>query len=1059
MAANNRGADLKALPRQISIELAPLISLLAKAIVNPDNKPDAKNPKNRSLFSYNSEKKRLRICTSGVLLRLFTLLNREKIFTLEPGREFLQNFSPPSKKFRSRLGGKLTEKSKDKLPKAIESLKQVIAEELEASLPDEIFLSDLVCQDAERELRTIAGKVKTSLDAVKGEANLSPLIFEQDLPDKKKYVKKVAKLISARETIETGNYFQKMCAAIADYTENQLRWDEDEIKDAIASLEAEENSLDSEVNRFLAFLNDEAMFRVRGQVSRQIMGAIEQAIPENSTGNEQFLKEYIRRINYFIELVSENGFQIDLTAVYGDRAEIEFLKYVNNSSFFWCLAVWPEWKAQIFEEEARNGEVIRDVTYRFRINGQNPELRKPAFEARLEDIEQHLIPDEQDRTFVAPLKINRYLMELIFLTVVIPSNVKTQFSKERVWQGMEQLKDILEQNKQDTINGLIKKLREERSDPMRQIASALITIIKNKGNKIISRVRKTTSQQYICVKRDILNLDRLRGAEIGSKNLLQQEPEWFQQIEVNTSPDVPNLLFSIKVDIELSERNLLVKEEATTLNIQRQLSSKLLQIIWTPYKYEKLENTEKSNKKYWPSHSLTQATGWTASSTIQIEYETRTLTRNENHPNNQKNNEAKQIHTLAITAFPILIYCCLWIVVKQIQELDTDDNCELTALMLRFQDSRETDDRSGEGYVYAAAQAIEAILARELPVRMQGMVLDSLKDNNPTYVRRGTFNALLSAFPLVISTPQKPEVSQIGLISYIARPCDENPHEKHKNYLFLSQSYLANTVESPFIGYELQTERMQSDIVYSDEDLKRQRLVREEIAHLQRQGCEHIILLSHSYKSRRINKIVEDNTPLITKDFLQDLFQTFPNLTLYTLLRDVFPATRLHKRENKEAAFEILRASDHSNFSKTFTESNQRDIIPIYTFATLHAIEPQNEQRPQSGFCIYFLVSDRRTENINQTERARQHLINPEGNSPIHPCLLSVLRGLHFIESEKGIQKQQYLPVLDPFGWISPNTVEAAGEVNIMHSRRKGKVLLSYRAILTHISGVLNIGG
>ncbi|WP_204104329.1 MULTISPECIES: hypothetical protein [Spirulina sp. CCY15215] len=1057
MPASDRGADLTALPRQASIDLAPLVTLLAKAIADDNNSPDAKNPKNRSLFSYNAGKKRLRICTSGVLLRLFTLLNREHTFKLEPGREFIQNFNPPRYKFRSRLGGQLTEGNKEKLPRAIANLKQAITEELEAALPDEVSLTDLVCQDANQELKRIASKVKTSLNAVSGESNLSALLFEEDLPDQKQKAKKVAKLISARETIEAGDYFLKMCAAIEDYTKNQLGWDEDEIEDAIASLEAEYRSSDSEINSFLNFLNDEAMSRVRAQVSRQIMDAIGQAIANNSTINEKLLGEYISRINYFIELVNENGFSLDLTAIYGDKADINFLKYVNNSSFFWSLAVWPEWNAQIFEEETLNSEIVRDVTYRFRINGQNPEFKKPAFEAHLDNIEQHLCSDEKDRAFMSPLRINRCLVELIFLTVIVPSDFKTPLNKEDILQEMKTIKKRIEEN-DNIIKSSIDKLRKEGSGSMKQISTALIDVIRNKGNKIISRVRKTTSQQYICVKRGILNLDRLRGAEIGSKDLLQKEKEWFQEIEVDTSPNVPNLLFSIKVNIELSERNLAAKEEKTTIKLQRQLSSKLLQILWIPYKYEKTATEKDPNKKYQPSQSVKQETGWTASSTIQIEYETRTLKRNENHSNNQKNEEAKQIHAVAVTAFPILIYCCLWSIIKQIKERDRDDDSALTALMLRFQDSRETDDRSGEGYVYAAAQAIEAILARELPVRMQGMVLENSQGNNSSYVRKGTFNALLSAFPLVISTPEKPAVPKIGLISYIARPCDESPHETKKNHLFLSQSYVANAVDKPFIGYELKAERMQSDIV-SDEKLKNQRLVGEEVAYLQKQGCEHIILLSHSYKSRRINKVVEDNTPLITKEFLQELFQTFPDLTLYTLLRDVFPATRLHKREDKEAAFEILRASDHGDFSKTFAESHQRDIIPIYTFATLHAIEPKHEQRPQSGFCIYFLVSDRSTGNINQTERSRQHLINPEGNSTIHPCLLSVLRGLHFIEAEKGIQKQQYLPVLDPFGWISPNTVEAAGEVHIMHSRRKGKVLLSYRAILTHVSSVLNIGG
>ena len=40
--------------------------------------------------------------------------------------------------------------------------------------------------------------------------------------------------------------------------------------------------------------------------------------------------------------------------------------------------------------------------------------------------------------------------------------------------------------------------------------------------------------------------------------------------------------------------------------------------------------------------------------------------------------------------------------------------------------------------------------------------------------------------------------------------------------------------------------------------------------------------------------------------------RSFPNLTIYTILRDVFPATRLHKRDTNEAGFEILQAGDYT---------------------------------------------------------------------------------------------------------------------------------------------------
>jgi hypothetical protein len=50
-----------------------------------------------------------------------------------------------------------------------------------------------------------------------------------------------------------------------------------------------------------------------------------------------------------------------------------------------------------------------------------------------------------------------------------------------------------------------------------------------------------------------------------------------------------------------------------------------------------------------------------------------------------------------------------------------------------------------------------------------------------------------------------------------------------------------------------------------------------------------------------------------------------------------------------------------------------------------------------------------------------------------------------------------FLPVLDPFDWATPVHRAATGEVEIMRRRRKGEVLLSLPAVLSHITEVLKI--
>jgi hypothetical protein len=64
------------------------------------------------------------------------------------------------------------------------------------------------------------------------------------------------------------------------------------------------------------------------------------------------------------------------------------------------------------------------------------------------------------------------------------------------------------------------------------------------------------------------------------------------------------------------------------------------------------------------------------------------------------------------------------------------------------------------------------------------------------------------------------------------------------------------------------------------------------------------------------------------------------------------------------------------------------------------------------------------------------------------------LRGLHFLHAERAVGK----PVLDPYDWINPATIGGAGEFKVVTSRRKGGIVLSLPAVLTHVATVLRGG-
>jgi hypothetical protein len=727
-----------------------------------------------------------------------------------------------------------------------------------------------------------------------------------------------------------------MSSAVKEHLENQ-GLEADDIEISLDALEAENTRLESQLNRFLTFLDDQALARVRLLITLRIMEAISKFSPTK----HELLRRYVQRVKTFYDAAKEHIFEVDLSANFGIGGQFNLSESLQTANLYFCLPVWPESEAQIFEDKTINQEktsfgVVREVSYHFRINGKNPTAGKFAFEARLDTIEKELELDNED-SFFDPIAVTRSLSQLIFLAVVVPSEIMESVTVRNFSSSVQQLLKDLKNGGKNAVKQLIVKL-QKCAKTMKTIASSLIDVINTKSEKIISQVQSESSQQFICVKRDIFEWSRLTtGASqnllVGSENPGRETVAWFKNFEV-------------------------------------------------------------------------------------------------------------------------LVYCCLWHIINQLKQEVNDD---FTTLMLRLEEQgKESDDKDGD-YVYAAAQTLEAILAEDTNIRMQGIVLKNLdKENkNIQYVKKNIFNALLSAFPIVTSTPKPPTVPKIGLISYSTRPCDESINTDEKSYLFLTQSYIATAVNQPFSGYHIKAERTQSDIVDTPENLRKQRLVQEEIRYLENQGCEHIILLSHAYGSRRFNRVADYNAGLTPKEFLEDISQTFPDLTIYTLLRDVFPATRLYKREKNQAGFEILQAGDYTNFLSSVEKISTRRLIPVYTFATLYSIP--GEQRPQSRFCVYFLMSDQRVSDFNWSERARQNLTVPEPNtSNIHPCLISVLRGLHFIEAEKGVQNGQFLPVLDPFPWISPKTVEAAGDVRILHSRRGGKVYLSYPALLTHVSQVLH---
>lgn len=1069
----NRGARLQAFTNQASVDLARLIEVLIPAISVEQSDPQHRDPKKRPFIYFDSQKKRLKLCTSGVLYRFFTSPAFKQAFGAANGDDsggFVLDFEQPKFGYSAKLGGRLAEGNQTQLPKILDRLLEAI----DSISPNDETLSQLLLPDAEAQLEKLGRKLKLNLPDPVQTATVQSVIFQNQNHQSGKSSKAVAKVISALEQVDAKDYFEKMTKAIADHLEQQ-DYDEDEIEEAQDNLRQERNRGDSQIGRFLSFLENEALSRVRLNISVGIMAEIAAIARQQPSKNNALLVSYIETIVGISEL--EDSLDVDLSQYFGSNAQFSLNDYLNRSSFYNCLAVWSEAKTQIFEEKIilESGEAIqREISYRFKINGKNPETGKSAFESRLEKIKDYLntaLDPEYSHT-ISIYTVNRSLAELLFLDSILPWEGKREDDQLSIFDPQQWLKNFqarqawlsqangieIKVKIQDLINDLL-----ERKNVVSNIATALIQVLREKENRLLEQIKTRSSRQFICIDRDIVNWNRLEAEH--TSGLLQgqgggaaEQIEWLKHIEISDHPN-PRSLFSVEVNTQLSGYNIVFQDTPPqTIQAQRVFSPQLLQILWVPHEKCKLVDKEdQSYCVYRPIENALKARDWALDAAIQLEYEAQTLQRS---PKSKKDPNSGQYHAAAIAAFEVLVYVTLWRIIQRLKKLQSDkgEPEPFTTLVLRLQAQGENIENatSGETYVYGAAQSIETVLNQDIPLRMQGFTLDNLKSATAKYVQEGSFRALLSAFPLRLTTPSLPHLPKLGMITYATRPCDEQPdREASANYnLLVTKSYLATATQSPFSGYEIKAERTNLDILAIADQVGQQRLIKEEIRQLQQQGCEHIILISHSYGGRKLNRTSSRANYLIQTQFLEDIFQNFPELTLYPLVKDEFPTTRLYTTKVKEAGFEINRAEHHTNFLRSPERETVRDLIPVYTFATLNVVG-NDSQRPQSGFCSYFLISDRQISNPAWTERARQHLLNADGSSLIHPCLIYLLRGVHFLEAEK-LGKNIILPVLNPYSWITPTTKEAAGEVQILDSRRRGTTFLSYPALLSHLSTVLH---
>ncbi len=1016
----SRGASLSVRARTPSIHIGALARIIAKAIPT-----DANHAGKQAQPLLELRGRKLKIGMGGVMRRLIAM---EEFHKLGKDLGFLCDVDVPRIGTTAKVGARLFRGSDRDASRAIDELQEAVAKLYEALAPAE-ELHGLLTSDTDDYLKQ-AGR-GLQLPKLKEDATVVPVEFSSPDSARSDEGKEIARIFTAIETVEAGDWLEKLISGVR----KKLQQDGvPEVEERIRTLEEKRNDPASDVRRLLDWLDEEALARVRLQVTFCIMDVI----AEQSTS--ELLKRYVANVREAFEKIAtgeEDAIVLDASREYGDRNRAVFTEHLQRAMSYQVLPVWPQWAMQIFEvrnESDAGFATRREVSYRFRINGTNPETGKSAFESRLDRLEERLLPATKTEL------VSRGIADLALLHLAIPS---TQSEEQDVRSRAVALADSLERAPQETLRALFKGLRE-RSGVMDQIASDLITTVRAKGKKIIHAVSRSVRKYYITVQRGIVDWNALVSLASTRTDVFVKRgggPDdkiaWFGHLVVGEDPAAVSGLASYAVETSLSQRSVNAAGAPKSYKIRRAKNTRTLAVRIVPIEFNaEWRVIEAAVALFDPAFG------------VELEYDPRVLTMTRNRAAIDKDKAPlDQMRSAACCAFTLVSYVCLYELLRRLKAVE--GGLDVVHIMRVQSKGRDAEDEDGEQAVYAISHALERALGRDVHCKMQGYNLGETR--NTDYRMRGAMTALQGGLPIRIEGDASGVLEKVALLSYVTRPCDTHPdYAGSDGFLFMTRSYKAHLDNG---ALTLATDGMQSRYVPTREALREPQVILEEITRLHHEGFKHILLLSHHYGNRHIGRAAERHAPHATLEFLHQIARRFSGVYVYPLRRDVLPATRLRRRMESESAFEVASFRAHEELSELRTKHLLRSLMPVYTFATLYVVDADGQ--PQSGFCTYFLdeVHDASTEWF---QVIRNHMVGLGDAKPIHDDLIAVLRALHYLESEKIATRQQRLPVLDPFDWATPATSASAGELTVMRRRGKGTVQLSFPAILAYASRVLH---
>lgn len=676
----------------------------------------------------------LRVNIAGVVERLLQHADFQNAFAPGAASGFLRDAPLPPFGMRAKMGGRILHDTQVICSKALENLHSAVQQELAAALPHDDFAA-LAQQPMQQVLEALSKSLGVSAPRSAPSANMVSVQFAERRAAQGAH--NLARALVGVESRSDGAWAEQFLAGVARKLEKDGE-DAERIEEITALLRCQSQVPGAQMQRFLHFLEEQAMGRVRMQVEMSIMAALANRAPGSK------LHIYVSRVlEAFSLFAGEEGqaLLLDVSSVYGQNSNVALHEELRSSTFYYCLPVWCAAAAQLLDQVAENGDAMRRaVSYRFRINGINPETNTSAFAARLERIRERLFPEQVDLKH----PVRREIAQLVFLYLVVPAEREGEYESGRLLVQAQNIVAALADDPQAALQKIYDALNK-RQAVMQSIASEVMRQLKNQSASLVSAANGAVRKLYISVNRSIVRWNMLEGLSQTSGAVLVTAEQghdsvaWLEHIQVGAEPAYANMA-SLCVETQLEEHVITtIPDAAYSWPMHKKLDALTIPVRIIPHTWD---------GDAWRA-AVAQPALLAAGYGVQLEYDPAHLMADKR----AEKSLAEQLRAAQLVASAMLMYVVLFTLVNRVKAAMGQRQLAMVLLRLQLSGKALQYDEDANGSdtpMYAISQALERVLSRELPVKLQGLVVGKADKKNTAskWQKEGTLAALLGGQPV-----------------------------------------------------------------------------------------------------------------------------------------------------------------------------------------------------------------------------------------------------------------------------------------------------------------------